>query len=266
MAIKQCVPPFAAIAKAEPAIKGARNPDLTAVQDFLIRFGYLEEGKCQAAELDSPTSEALIKYQEYYNLSPTGDFTQATRDQMTKGRCGMPDMIRGIEFTAECAWERFRLTFAFDSETGDIRGSAELQAVRNAFRTWAVASPLVFSEITPDENPDILIGWRPARDFDHNMGGGVLAHADFPPGCSIIASRLPLPLHFDDSEHVWTIGAAANAFDVETVALHEIGHLLGLGHSRVAGSVMFPSVNDNFIMRTLTADDIFGIRTLYPFT
>lgn len=81
MAIKQSVQPFAAIAKAEPAIKGARNPELIAVQDFLIRFGYLEEGNCQAAELDPPTSEALIKYQEYYNLSATGDFTQATRDQ-----------------------------------------------------------------------------------------------------------------------------------------------------------------------------------------
>ena len=56
----------------------------------------------------------------------------------------------------------------------------------------------------------------------------------------------------------------AGAFDVETVALHELGHILGLQHSDVPGSVMFPSVDDNTTKRALTADDLSGIRQLYP--
>jgi hypothetical protein len=95
------------------------------------------------------------------------------------------------------------------------------------------------------------------------MVGGTLAHADFPPGCSVVTNSLPKPVHFDDSEHTWTIGATAGAFDVETVGLHELGHILGLAHSAVSGAVMFPTVADNFTLRALTADDVAGIQALY---
>lgn len=63
MAIKESVQPFAAIANAEPAIKGVRNPELIAVQNFFIRFGYLEEKNRQAAGSDPPISKGPIKYQ-----------------------------------------------------------------------------------------------------------------------------------------------------------------------------------------------------------
>ena len=96
------------------------------------------------------------------------------------------------------------------------------------------------------------------------MVGGVLAHADFPPACGVITNTLPKPVHFDDSEHQWVLGAVAGGFDVETVGLHELGHILGLQHSDVAGSVMFPSVSSNSTKRALTADDLGGIRELYP--
>jgi hypothetical protein len=70
--------------------------------------------------------------------------------------------------------------------------------------------------------------------------------------------------HFDDSEHQWVVGSVVNGFDIETVALHEIGHILGLQHSNVAGSVMFPTVSSNSTKRALTADDLGGVRELYP--
>lgn len=92
------------------------------------------------------------------------------------------------------------------------------------------------------------------------------AHADFPPGCSVVVDQLPLPVHFDDSEHTWVIGAASGGFDIETVALHEIGHILGLEHSAVSGAVMFPSVSSNFTLRALQEDDLAGLRQLYPHT
>lgn len=96
------------------------------------------------------------------------------------------------------------------------------------------------------------------------MVGGILAHADFPPGYSVVVKGLPLPLHYDDQEHKWVDGAVANSFDIETVGLHEFGHILGLAHSSVAGSVMYPSVSPNFLKRTLTGDDRDAIRNLYP--
>jgi predicted Zn-dependent protease len=50
-------------------------------------------------------------------------------------------------------------------------------------------------------------------------------------------------------------------YDLQTVALHEIGHALGLGHSTVSSAVMWPCYNG--VKRSLTADDIAGVQAIY---
>lgn len=49
--------------------------------------------------------------------------------------------------------------------------------------------------------------------------------------------------------------------DLQTVATHEIGHFLGLDHSAVVRSIMFPFASD---LTTLSYDDVAGISSLYP--
>ena len=256
--------PFASVRSANLVSRGQEDPGFKPVQDFLQRFGYLKDGSFRASQLDETTSEGLAVFQKRHGLAPTGVFDEPTRAQMTQHRCGMPDLASGVAFSTRCSWPNPNLTFAFEDGTNDVAGSGELQAMRNAFNTWAAAAPLTFTEVGRTQNPDIAIDWRPANDPDHSMVGGVLAHADFPPGCGVVTNDLPKPVHFDDSEHQWVVGAVANGFDVETVGLHELGHILGLQHSNVAGSVMFPSVDSNFTKRALTADDLGGIRELYP--
>src|SRR6185436_950006 len=85
---------------------------------------------------------------------------------------------------------------------------------------------------------------------------------------------------FLNSTFAWSVSAAGEAGrqDVESIALHEIGHLHGLGHSmlgetelfgggrRVLGAeaVMFPiAFAPGTINRTLRADDIAGISDIY---
>ena len=136
--------------------------------------------------------------------------------------------------------------------------------MRRAFASWSAVVQISFREVGTGDSPDIFIDWTQANCGDTNMTGGVLAHADYPPGCGFYGNALPRPLHFDDEEHTWCIGAVADQFDVETVALHEIGHILGLSHSSVAGAVMFPTVSANATNRVLAADDIEGVRRLYP--
>jgi hypothetical protein len=183
---------------------------------------------------------------------------------MSISRCGLPDVHRGQAFPTRGAWPSPQLTFAFEAGTPDVEGLEEFQAVRRAFATWAAAVPITFTEVAPTEGPDVAIAWRPAGDPDFPMGGGVLAHADFPPCCSLVTTGLPKPVHFDDAGHRWAIGAAPGAFDVETVALHQLGHILGLPHSDVRSAVMFPTFADNLTNRALGADDLRRIRQLYP--
>lgn len=55
-------------------------------------------------------------------------------------------------------------------------------------------------------------------------------------------------------------GGLQSAIDIQRVALHELGHLIGLAHSSVSGAIMYPSINNSYL---LTADDISGIQALY---
>lgn len=50
--------------------------------------------------------------------------------------------------------------------------------------------------------------------------------------------------------------------DLETIAVHEIGHFLGLDHSGVVRAIMFPFAPD--VLKTLSYDDVAGLFVLYP--
>ena len=87
---------------------------------------------------------------------------------------------------------------------------------------------------------------------------------------------------FFNTRFNWSVAATGEPgrVDIESVALHEIGHLLGLGHSALgeteiipggrrviaSGSVMFPIAFSPGATaeRVLQADDIAGISELYP--
>jgi hypothetical protein len=66
----------------------------------------------------------------------------------------------------------------------------------------------------------------------------------------------------------WTSEGEADGcsseFFIEGVMVHEVGHLLGLGHSNVSGATMFPSVSScNNAPATTAADDNSAINDLY---
>ncbi|XP_026436647.1 metalloendoproteinase 4-MMP-like [Papaver somniferum] len=53
------------------------------------------------------------------------------------------------------------------------------------------------------------------------------------------------------------------AYDLESIALHEIGHVLGLGHSSFPEAVMWPTESPRTINVKLTLDDVYGAQLLY---
>jgi hypothetical protein len=56
----------------------------------------------------------------------------------------------------------------------------------------------------------------------------------------------------------WNVGST---YDLQTVAMHEVGHALGLSHTSVNGAVQYGSYNG--MKWELDADDIAGIQAIY---
>ncbi|XP_039991798.1 matrix metallopeptidase-21 [Xiphias gladius] len=106
---------------------------------------------------------------------------------------------------------------------------------RLAFRMWSEVSPLEFVEDTrsPLEDVDIRLGFGTGRHLGCNQRfdgtGQEFAHAWFLGD-----------IHFDDDEH-FTASNAGSGISLLKVAVHEIGHVLGLPHIYRPGSIMQPS-------------------------
>ena len=74
-------------------------------------------------------------------------------------------------------------------------------------------------------------------------------------------SGLSGDIHFDDDEQFTT--GTSEGINLDWVAVHEFGHSLGLEHTNVRESIMYPWYIGYFPNIELTEDDIFGIQALH---
>ncbi|HEX8986102.1 MAG TPA: matrixin family metalloprotease [Bryobacteraceae bacterium] len=134
------------------------------------------------------------------------------------------------------------------AQTEILRGLAEWSKYVNV-SFFPAASPTAARTIS------ILFATGAHGDsYPFDGPGKVLAHTFYP------APPNPEPLagdmHFDNAEN-WKIG---QDIDVFSIALHEAGHALGLGHTDIPGAVMYPYYSK---VSGLTAEDVAAVRQLY---
>lgn len=160
-------------------------------------------------------------------------------------------------------WNNKIITYYFQNITNDFNQNQAKESVREAFRTWQAQARIYFIEVCNSSQADIVILFGSGAHGDNypfDNQNGVLAHAFYPPPNS---GSLAGDVHFDEDEN-WTNifqNYGSQPIDLQTVALHEIGHSLGLAHSTVSDAIMYAYYGGS--RRILAQDDIDGIRVIY---
>jgi len=259
--------------------KGDRGQSVKWLHSYLENYGYFpnpsltEHKGWQPAIAKTPgdtylfddiTERAVMLFQKIHGLPPDGTLNEVTQKLLHMPRCGFPDVTgttsvdgvdadRGSEpesyVFSGYRWPSTALTFSFQNYTPDLTTDLTRTAVIGAANRWAAVSRLSFAETT---GGSIRISWQQG---DHGDGSpfdgpsGVLAHAFYPTDGR---------LHFDDAE-TWT--TSGSGIDLESVALHELGHSIGLGHSSNPSAVMYAYYSGP--RRNLTDDDLQGVQAAY---
>lgn len=264
--------------------KGQSSDGLSNLKKYFRRFGYLNASEADSSDVfDSRLESAVKAYQLNFNLDPTGELDAPTLRHIVLPRCGCPDFVGGVSsmnadavggaasihavahysfFPNRPRWppSKRNLTYAFLPENG--LSAAVRAAFERAFARWAEVTPLTFRETAAYGRADIRVGFftrdhGDGEEFDGVLG--TLAHAFSPTN-----GRLHL-----DGEESWVVdgepmnGSTRFAVDLESVAVHEIGHVLGLGHSSVEEAIMYPTISSGQRKVRLANDDVMGVQELY---
>jgi hypothetical protein len=162
-------------------------------------------------------------------------------------------MGNGLSFSAENYGNSTAITFLPGFQPCFIT------EIQNAFSVWQAVSNIKFVQVTDsglafnasNAGGDIRIG---AHYFDGPSG--TLAHSYYPPPNGISAAG---DVHFDSSEN-WSCNTSG--IDIGIVAMHEIGHSLGLAHEDTSAvALMDPYYNAS--LTGLQSDDIHGATSIY---
>jgi hypothetical protein len=135
--------------------------------------------------------------------------------------------------------------------------------ILRAFQTWAVNANINIGLIADGgqafNTPGAVQG--DTRFGDIRVGAGPRGSDEiaFAAPFSWTGTTLSGDVIFDQGSP-YAIGNVADALDLYSVALHEAGHVFGVGHSDAAGSAM----NEDYQFHTgLSAGDVAALQTLY---
>ncbi len=143
--------------------------------------------------------------------------------------------------------------FTFSSVlTGDFATS-----VSSAFDAWEAIADIDFVQVSDASDVDIRLGFASIDGANGTLG---TASTRFLSDGTLTQAHV----RFDDAEtweHSTTSTVSDSALNFYTVALHEIGHAIGIGHSETSPAIMEAFYNGDLF--SLQSDDISAAQTIY---
>jgi hypothetical protein len=137
----------------------------------------------------------------------------------------------------------------------------ELQ-FQKAAAVWQAVANINLSQVSDNGSPEATNGdqqddprFGDIRIGMVNLGSGVLGETFLPPPYNGGTAAGDM---FLNSTASWQINTD---YDLETVAIHEFGHALGLGESQITTACMYAYYNG--MKQSLTTDDVAGIQSVW---
>ena len=144
--------------------------------------------------------------------------------------------------------------------------AAESADVSLAIAEWNDASAFRYADTGASADPCNMNGPSGANvattDCGDSFGSGVLAITTFETGIDGYFSHAGIVFNQNVSFGSYDGPLQTNLIDFRRVALHELGHALGMAHENDSGipAIMAPEISD---IDRLTADDIAGVQSIY---
>lgn len=186
-------------------------------------------------------------------------------------RCTIDDPINKSffdikpQYVPRGRWRKANLTYKFANFDVSLSTNELMEAFALACSIWTKYAPLTLKEVK-NTTADIVVGFYDTTHHECSLCAGFgnkknYGHG-FYPSTNDQDPSLCGDIHFNKTIN-WTVSPHPSDEEVDfvTVAAHELGHALGLGHVSLSGALMFDSCK--MPHRYLADDDIKGIKELY---
>lgn len=141
------------------------------------------------------------------------------------------------------------LRWRVDATDSPVDAAFLRDAVRLAFTTWQETGVVAFEETAPPRDADLVISWHgpEGKDCRFIEWDGGIAHAG---RVGYAGAVIHLNTQVDWSAH-----------SLSGTVLHEIGHILGIGHSPRSDTLMYGGYDDTHV--SLREMDRAALHTIY---